>query len=182
MRMACLVTLIAGFSLAVPAAGRAEVLEVRPGGFVVQQVAEVPADAGAVWQTMMYRIEDWWHPDHSWSKDAANLYIDAQIGGCFCERLPQSGGAVEHLRIIYIEPPGRVRFDGALGPLVEMPLQGRMIWSIEPIEGGGSRVMFSYRVHGTLEGGFDGLAPAVDGVIGQQLQRLAARFDADPPG
>jgi uncharacterized protein YndB with AHSA1/START domain len=179
MRLVTLLALIAAVTLAWPPSGRAEVLEILPGGFAVQHVAEVSADAEAVWQAMMYRIEDWWNPEHSWSKDAANLYIDARLGGCFCERLPQSGGAVEHLRIIYLEPPKRVRLDGALGPLVEMPVQGRMIWSIEATEGGGSRITFSYRVHGALEDGFAGLAPAVDGVIGEQLQRLTARFGED---
>ena len=176
--MRCM-NLLAVVLLAAPAASHAEVLEVLPGGFVVQHVAETPAAPAAVWQAMMYRIEDWWHPDHSWSGAAENLYIDAKTGGCFCERLPESGGAVEHLRIIYIEPPRRVRLDGTLGPLAEMPVNARMTWSIEATETGGSRVTFNYRIHGAMQGGFEGLAPAVDGVIGQQHTRLLALFPSE---
>ena len=175
MRIALLTVVL---SLTLPYTLRAEVIDLMPGGFVVSHSAEVSAGAEAVWQMMMYRVEDWWHPDHSWSADAANLYIDAKLGGCFCERLPSSGGAVEHLRIVSIEPPRRVRLDGALGPLADMPVHGRMSWSIEATGTDGSRLTFAYRVHGALPGGFEALAPAVDGVIGQQHQRLRALFSA----
>lgn len=171
--MRCL-NLLAIMLLAMPAASRAEVLELLPGGFVVQHTAEVQAAPDAVWQALMYHIEDWWHPDHSWSGAAENLYIDPKVGGCFCERLPASGGAVEHLRIIYIDPPRRVRLDGTLGPLAEMPVSARMTWNIEATGSGGSRVTFNYRIHGAMQGGFAGLAPVVDGVIGQQHGRLLA--------
>lgn len=155
-----------------PMAARAEVLELQPGGFVVRHRAEVPLDPGAVWVVMMERIAEWWHPDHSWSADAGNLYIDARLGGCFCERLPASGGAVEHLRITYFEPGRMVRMEGALGPLSDMAVQGRMTWQIESLESGDSRLTFTYRVHGMRPGGFEDLATAVDGVIGQQHRRL----------
>lgn len=158
---------------------RAEVLEAGDGGFAVRHTTQVDATAEAVWEAMMFRVEDWWHPDHSWSSDASNLYIDARLGGCFCERLPASGGAVEHLRIVFLQPESTVRLTGALGPLVDMSVDGRMTWRIEPGENGGSILTFTYRVFGTMEGGFEGLAPVVDGVIGQQHQRLAALFAAD---
>ncbi|MEJ8568116.1 SRPBCC family protein [Elongatibacter sediminis] len=150
----------------------AEVVEVADGGFAVRHSTTVAATPEAVWQAMMYRIEDWWHPDHSWSADASNLYIDARLGGCFCERLPASGGAVEHLRIVFFEPERTVRLNGALGPLVDLSVDGRMTWRIDPVEDG-STVTFTYRVFGVMEGGFEGLAPVVDSVIGQQHQRLA---------
>jgi hypothetical protein len=40
----------------------------------------------------------------------------------------------------------------------------------------GSRISFTYHVHGFLQDGFAGLAPAVDGVIGEQLTRLGERL------
>jgi hypothetical protein len=47
-----------------------------------------------------------------------------------------------------------------------------MIWKIEATETG-STIRFTYHVHGFMDGGFAGLAPAVDGVIAEQLTRLA---------
>ena len=67
---------------------------------------------------------------------------------------------------------------GALGPLQTMPVNGRMIWKIEPGESG-SRISFTYHVFGHPEGGFEGIAAAVDGVIGEQLERLARRLAWD---
>jgi hypothetical protein len=81
------------------------------------------------------------------------------------------GGGVEHLRIIYLAPGKQIRFDGALGPLQGMAVNGRMLWQIEEAESG-STITFTYHVTGIMEGGFEGLAPAVDGVIGEQLTRL----------
>ena len=92
-----------------------------------------------------------------------------------CERLPQ-GGFVEHLRIIYLAPGSQIRFDGALGPLQSMPVDGRMLWTIAPSDTG-SRITFIYHVFGHPEGGLAGIAPAVDGVIGEQLQRLGERLE-----
>ena len=36
--------------------------------------------------------------------------------------------------------------------------------------------VFTYMVFGHPEGGLEGIAPAVDGVIGEQLSRLASRL------
>ena len=101
--------------------------------------------------------------------------MEVERGGCFCERLPE-GGNVEHLRIIYFAPGKEVRFDGALGPLQTMAVQGRMIWKIEALEKG-SKVIFTYHVFGHPKGGLTGIAPAVDGVIGEQLTRLGERLN-----
>lgn len=103
--------------------------------------------------------------------------METERGGCFCERLPD-GGFVEHLRIVYLAPGKEIRFEGGLGPLQTMPVQGRMIWKIEPAEGG-STISFSYQVFGHPEGGLEGIAPAVDRVIGEQLQRLGERLNRD---
>jgi hypothetical protein len=77
-----------------------------------------------------------------------------------------------------LAPGSEIRFDGALGPLQQMPVQGRMIWTIEASEGG-SRITFDYQVFGHPAGGLTGIAPAVDSVIGEQLQRLADRLNSD---
>ena len=65
-------------------------------------------------------------------------------------------------------------------PLQTMAVQGRMIWGIVALNAEdpdvGSRISFTYKVHGHLEGGFTELAPVVDRVIGAQLDRLGERL------
>jgi len=167
----------------------AEVKEVGDDGFTVTHTVNTAASREQSWQMMTAHIDSWWDAAHTWSGDSKNLYIRAEPGGCFCERLPADGegkaGGVEHLRIIYINPPHELRFDGSLGPLQSMALQGRMIWTVEAAEAGttpettpGSTITFTYMVHGALKGGFAGLAPAVDGVIGLQLDHLARKLAA----
>jgi hypothetical protein len=161
-------------TLSLPA--MAEVLQSGDGGFSVSHTAEIEAEPFVVYRTMTSHVDQWWNGEHSWSADASNLYIEPELGKCFCERLP-GGGKVEHLRIIYISPGKEIRFDGALGPLQRMAVNGRMIWTIDATETG-SKVTFAYHVHGFFEGGLGQIAPAVDGVIGEQLSRLASRHSS----
>jgi len=144
-------------------------------GFTVEHAIETDAAPFVVYRTVTSHVDQWWNGDHSWTGNAANLYMKLERGGCFCERLPENG-RVEHLRIIYLEPGKEIRFDGALGPLQTMAVNGRMIWKIEPREEG-SRVSFTYKVFGHPEGGLAGIALAVDGVIGEQITRLGERLD-----
>lgn len=146
-------------------------------GFTVTHSMATSHEPFVVYRTMTSHIDQWWSADHSWSGDASNLYMKIERGGCFCEKLP-GGGRVEHLRLIYFSPGAELRFDGALGPLQTMAVQGRMIWKIEAAEDG-SNVSFTYKVFGHPEGGLAGIAPAVDQVIGEQLGRLAERLTWD---
>jgi hypothetical protein len=155
----------------------AEVTQSGEAGFTVEHSIATAAEPFVVYRTMTAHIDEWWNPAHSWSGEAARLYLEAERGGCFCERLPE-GGFVEHLRIIYLAPAREIRFEGALGPLQAMAAQGRMIWKIDKAESG-STVRFTYHVFGHPEGGLAGIAPAVDGVIGEQLQRLGERLARD---
>ena len=158
--------------LAFPAA--AELTRNEVNGFSVSHTIRTKAEPFVVYRTLTAHIDQWWSAAHSWSGDASNLYMDVEQGGCFCERLP-GGGRVEHLRIIYYAPGSELRFDGALGPLQQMPVQGRMIWLIEPSDAG-STVTFTYHVFGHAQGGLTEIAPAVDGVVGEQLLNLGQRL------
>ncbi len=161
-----------GLLVSAPLLCQAEVSGSSASGFTVTQSVTTTASVKHAWQGMTGRIDRWWSPEHTWSGDAGNLYIKLAIGGCFCEHL-KPRGEVEHLRIIYFNPGKEVRFDGALGPLQSMAAQGRMIWKVDPAENG-STITFTYLVSGSVEGGFTAIAPAVDGVLKQQIERLAS--------
>lgn len=153
---------------------QAEITHSSEYAFTVSHTIDVDATPFVVYRTLTSHIDEWWNGDHSWSGDAANFYMKIERGGCFCERLPDNG-RVEHLRIIFLAPGKEIRFTGALGPLQTMPVDGRMIWKIEAAETG-SKVSFIYHVFGHPEGGLTDIAPAVDGVIGEQIRRLDSRL------
>ena len=169
-------TLALAQALALIAAGslQAEVTHSSDEGFTARHTLATTAAPLAVYSTLTDHIDQWWNPAHSWSGDASNLYISVANGGCFCEHLPD-GGYVEHLHIIYLAPGSEIRFSGALGPLQTMAVDGRMLWKIDATEGG-SQITFTYHVFGHPEGGLAQIAPAVDAVIGEQLQRLGERL------
>lgn len=157
--------------LAAAAPAGAEVKSASPNGFVIEHQVTTPVPP-----TQLYRaigqVRGWWNPAHSYSGKAENLTLELRPGGCFCETLP-GGGGIEHLRTAYVDPGKRVVLTGALGPMLYLGVSGVMDLQIEAVDQG-SRVKMTYRAAGFAEGGADKLAPAVDKVLGEQMQRLAA--------
>jgi uncharacterized protein YndB with AHSA1/START domain len=130
----------------------------------------IRASPEKVYSALMHEVGQWWNPEHTYSGDSKSLSIDARPGGCFCERLA-AGGGVEHLRIVYIQPNKVVRVAGALGPLQGSGLAGSLTWKL--IEASGvTTLQLSYSVGGYMQGGFEKMAPAVDEVLNEQIQRL----------
>ncbi|MCC6925974.1 hypothetical protein [Novosphingobium sp.] len=159
---------------------RAEVVQQGDTGFVVRHSAEVPADQMAVWKVLIAPAR-WWSSDHTWSKDAANLYIDAQATGCFCEKLPkpadapadQRMGSVEHMHVIFADPQrGLLRMSGALGPLQGEALNGTLTIALKKTDTG-TRIELEYVVGGYMRFKGEEIAPAVDGMLSGQLAGLA---------
>ncbi|MBJ7502267.1 MAG: hypothetical protein JHC57_21110, partial [Sphingopyxis sp.] len=136
-----------------------------------------------VWK-MLRMPQSWWSKDHSWSGDAANFWLDSQAGGCFCEKLPDSGagvGSVQHARVLFSKPGQLLRLSGALGPLQGEALTGTLTIQIKETPTG-SALRFDYVVGGYMRFKVAEIAPAVDKVIGEQLLGLAnALGGALPP-
>jgi len=151
---------------------RAAVLDVSTSGFTTRSEAHINAAPAKVYATLLHDVGKWWNPDHTYSGKSANLSIEARVGGCFCEHL-EHGGAVEHARVINLQPGTLVRMSGAFGPLQSSGLAGTLSWALAAADGG-TRVQLTYGVGGYVQGGFAELAPAVDGVLGGQLDRLKA--------
>jgi len=114
-----------------------------------------------------------------YSHDAKNLSIDPRPGGCFCEKLP-NGGGIEHLRVVYVAPPQIVRFLGALGPLQASGVAGSMTWKLTGGPGA-TRLELSYSVGGFIDGGFEKIAPAVEAMLHEQLDRLKLFVETGKP-
>jgi hypothetical protein len=162
----------AAFALLAAPAGAA-VKSAAPGGFEVENRVAVAAPPAAVYAEIG-RIGDWWDSAHTYSGDAHNMTLDLRAGGCFCERLP-AGGGVEHMRVVYAAPASALRLVGGLGPLQGEGVSGVLTFSLKPATGG-TEVRLDYIVGGYLRGGGETMAPAVDQVLGAQLERLRLRF------
>ncbi len=163
--------LMAAALVAAPAGLRAEVVDAVAGGFTVKLVRHVAAPPEAVYATAV-AVARWWSPAHTFSGRAANLAIDARPGGCWCETL-SGGGGVRHLEVVYAAPGSLLRFRGGLGPLQEMAASGSLTWAFAAA-GGGTDVTWTYTVAGYRPGGLEALAPVVDTVLAEQIDRLKA--------
>ena len=150
-----------------------------PIGFVVHHEAHIDAATARVYDALVEEIGEWWNPEHTFSGDARNLSLDARPGGCLCEKLP-GGGGVEHLRVVYVDPRRVLRLSGALGPLQGSALVGTLTWTLAEADGG-TRLELIYAVGGFLEGGFEGIAPAVKSVLAGQMSRLKRYVETGKP-
>lgn len=180
--------LLAALMLTAPALpARAEVAAQSDAGFVIKQSVEVAADQQAVWKALIAPAK-WWSSDHTWSHDAANLYLDAQATGCFCEKLPKPAdapadqriGSVEHMHVIAADPQrGLLRMSGSLGPLQSEAANGTLTFTLVKTDTG-TRIDLEYVVGGYMRFKPEEIAPAVDTVLGQQLASLAKLFEVAP--
>ena len=176
-------------ALTLPAgASQADVIAQSDAGFVVKLSADTNASPADTWR-MLIAPAKWWSSDHTWSRDAANLYLDAQASVCFCEKLLKSLnapagqriGSVEHMHVLFADPRrGLLRMHGSLGPLQGEALSGTMTITLVKTEYG-TRIQLEYVVGGYLRMKGEEIAPAVDDMLGQQLAKLALVLDAAPP-
>lgn len=156
---------------------QAEVKSVTDYGFEVAKTATVKGDPAKVYATLG-QPGLWWNPAHSYSGDARNMTMLLRPGGCFCEALPKDKGAVEHGRVVFAQPGKMLRLSSALGPLGAEGVSGTLTFQLKPVEGG-TQVVMNYVVGGYIRGGGPKQwAPAVDMVLGEQLDRLKAYLDA----
>lgn len=164
--------------LAAPGAARAA-NTVADSGFAVHLEATIHAPPARVYQAVVDEVAHWWNGAHTFSHDAANLSIDARPGGCFCERRP-GGGGVEHLRVVNVAPGSLLRMAGALGPMQGSGIAGVLTLKFDPLDGG-TQVQLVYSAGGYLEGGFAGIAPMAEGMLGEQLARLKSYVETGKP-
>ena len=177
MRMMAWAALAVGSALS--GGARADVVEAQPGGFQVKETAEIAAPADKVWASLG-QIGAWWNPEHSWSGDAKNLTLELKPGGCLCEALSHGGG-VRHLTVVLVSTGKTAILEGALGPLIFSGGAGHLVWSLAEKDGH-TALTQTYYMGGYFPGGFDKIAPAVDGVLTDQIHRLKAYVETGKPG
>ena len=153
--------------------------QVTPNGFLVKFDVSVNAPAAKVYDALVGQVGSWWDPQHTYSGDAKNLSLDARPGGCFCEKLP-NGGGIEHARVIYVAPREVLRLSGALGPLQASGVAGTLTWKLTSGTDN-THIQLTYSVGGFIDGGFEKMAPLVENVLRQQLDRLQQFAESGKP-
>ena len=160
--------LIAGLCVSAAAPASAETTAVADTGFTITVQREISLPPARVFQTLAH-VDRWWNPEHTWSGKAANLSLRLEAGACFCERW--AGGTVEHGRVIAAMHGRLLRLQAPLGPLQSMPVSA--VLSFETREQQGHTMLRVTYAIADAAGGLAELAPAVDKVITEQVDRLA---------
>lgn len=147
---------------------RAEVKDAAADHLLIQDSRTVHAPPERVYAALI-DVGHWWNSEHTYSGDASHLSLQAEAGGCFCERWDKQ--SVEHGRVIGAAPGHMLRLDTALGPLQALAVTGVMTFTLKPAPEG-TALHMEYRVNGSSASALDRIAPTVDGVLVGQLQRL----------
>lgn len=156
----------------------AAVTSIATNGFEVVVAVHVAAPPDKVYAAIIAPAQ-WWSSDHTFSRNAANLTLDARAGGCWCETLPD-GGSVQHLVVVYAAPGKGLRLRGALGPFQGMPVDGVMSWALKS-EPAGTELTLGYALGGYAKDGFDSISKGVDRVLGEQAERLKRYVETGSP-
>ena len=159
---------------AAPLPAAADVIASGEAGFVSHNEVLVAATPQEAWEALV-RPDGWWNGQHTYSGDPSNLSVELAPGGCFCERVPASAGAIEHMRVIYLAPGSTLRMSGGLGPLQSEAVTGVLTMTLTA-DGEMTRIGWDYVVGGYARMSLGDLAPQVDQVVGEQMFRLAARL------
>jgi len=163
------------------ATAHADTSDVSSSGFTITYAMVVDAEPQKVWQAFT-QLPKWWNNAHSWSGQASNMTLDASAGGCWCEQWTVGGAPASavHGRVLLVLPGSALRLQAWLGPLQEQPVAGVLTFGTARRDGA-TRLRLTYRVAGAPEADLDKLAPAVDGVIGEQAKRLKAFIGRGKP-
>lgn len=169
MRHLCLIAAAAA-SLACTSSLRAEVKDVSPSGFTIENSQIVPVDATTAWKALVNDVGRWWPKDHTWWGDASKLSIQPRAGGCFCELNGEQ--QAWHMTVTFVDPDKTLRMTGGLGPLQGMGVDGALEWRFVPVEGG-TKITLHYRAGGYTPDDLSKFVPVIDKVQGEQLGGLA---------
>jgi uncharacterized protein YndB with AHSA1/START domain len=149
---------------------KAEITDSTFYGFTVKTEVTVNQNPDSLFKYLTRDVGQWWDPQHTFSGKATNLIIQPKANGCFCERL-ENGGSVRHMTIVFVEPGKMLRMTGGMGPLQSMAVEGSMTFQFKS-SGAETVLTLTYTVGGYAPGGMAKLAPVVDQVLDQQMQRL----------
>ena len=175
MRRALFISLLLA---AAPTPATADIVQSSAIGFELNQALTIDAPIARAWAALK-APQYWWDKDHTYSDDSANLYLDPQATGCFCERIPEGKGSVEHAHIVYVAPGRMIRMVGSLGPLQAEAVTGTLTFKLDP-EGEKTRVTMTYVVGGYVRAGADTLAGKVDEVLALQILNLKTFAETAP--
>jgi uncharacterized protein YndB with AHSA1/START domain len=156
----------------------ADTSQVSASGFISSFREEVRATPDEVWKAIS-QLPRWWNDAHTWSGKAANMSLDLQAGGCWCERWGD-GQSVMHGQVVLVQPGRVMRLFANLGPLQELATNG-VFTLVTSAQEGKTFLRMTYRVSGSADAALDKLAPAVDKVLAEQFRRLKTLAETGKP-
>ena len=156
------------FLLSIPSLTQADVIAASSDHYQLQHTATSNHSPDKVWARLI-NPATWWHPDHTYSGDSANLSLVPHAGGLWSENW--GANSVLHGSVLLIQENEMLRLNAPFGPLQEMGVS--VVWTISlSATESGTTVTFDEIANGTAASKLNELAPAVDFVKSEAIRRL----------
>lgn len=156
-----------------------DVVDSAANGFAIKIGTIIHAGPSQIYDAIVHHIGDWWSSEHTLSNDSHNLSIDDKPMGCFCEKLPNNGGA-RHGQVIMVMPDKMLVISTALGPLMRAGTTGTLSFVLQPIHED-TRLEVTYNAGGYMSGGLNTWADPVNKVLTEQVARLKSYVETGSP-
>lgn len=154
--------------LACTTSAMAEVITAAPSHYTLKHKAPSSMPPSELWDRLT-QPASWWHPDHTYSGDAANLTLRLEVGGLWEENW--NGSSVLHGTVLHVVPGSKLQINAPFGPLKDIGVT--VIWTIDiEAKGTGSMVTFTEVANGSNYSKLDELSGAVDYVKAEAIRRL----------
>lgn len=151
----------------------ADIVSASDTHYVLRLEATSSRSPQAMWDRLV-EPASWWHPDHTWSGDSANLSLELTAGGLWREEW--DGGSVAHGEVLFVQHGKTLRLNAPFGPLAQVGAYTIWTITIEPHEGG-SKVVFDEVSQAPATANLDELAEAVHYVKTEAIKRLVGKTD-----
>lgn len=155
----------------------AEVVDSAANGFTITNHAAVQSNPTRAYAAIV-KIGSWWSSEHTFFGNAKHMSLDPNVGGCFCE--VDWKQQVRHGTVIFVDPGKLLRISTALGPFQDQGIAGVLTFVLSPTQNG-SDIEMTYRAGGYFPGGLEKIAPVVNSVLSEQIQRLKRFIDTGTP-
>lgn len=133
----------------------ADILSSTPAGFTTSDSTQVSSVPIAIFLAITGSLNAWWDPE-----DTAE--------------------PLRHLTVVQSERGRLVRMSGLVGPLRDTRARGTLAWTLTELRGR-TRVEVRFEASGDPALRLDTMAPAVDALLTDQLQRLKRFVEAGRP-
>lgn len=139
---------------------------------VVRLTYKIEAPLARVWKVITEEAGSWWDSDFAALPGSGGVKLEARLGGRLYEETPD-GKALEWARVIAVNPPVSIDFQGIMTPSFGGPTITTVQLSLAEVEGGTELTMTDGLIGRVTDEGLAQMGIGWDFLFGTKLKAYA---------